>query len=95
LRNPHFQPITIRLKAPGGRIAVGEASRFAPSKATKRAFAYFTIFHHSNRDMKYACAAHQKLLKAQGVNGGMSRKGDCYDNAAMEAFFSTLRVECD
>jgi putative transposase len=52
------------------------------------------LVHHSDRGVQYASAAYRKLLRAQGVLGSMSRKGCCYDNAAMEAFFSTLKLEC-
>ena len=52
------------------------------------------LIHHSDRGVQYASAAYRQLLKAQGVIASMSRKGCCYDNAAMEAFFSTLKVEC-
>jgi transposase InsO family protein len=35
----------------------------------------------------------QRLLDDQGVTCSMSRRGDCWDNAAMESFFSTLKEE--
>jgi hypothetical protein len=46
------------------------------------------------RGVQYASAAYRKLLKAHGVIASMSRKGCCYDNAAMEVFFCTLKLEC-
>jgi putative transposase len=52
------------------------------------------LIHHSDRGVQYASAAYRHVLKAHGVVASMSRKGCCYDNAAMEAFFSTLKVEC-
>jgi transposase InsO family protein len=52
------------------------------------------LVHHSDRGVQYASAAYRHLLKAQGVIASMSRKGCCYDNAAIEAFFSTLKIEC-
>jgi transposase InsO family protein len=52
------------------------------------------LIHHSDRGVQYASAAYRNLLKAQGVIASMSRRGCCYDNAQMEAFFSTLKVEC-
>jgi transposase InsO family protein len=52
------------------------------------------LVHHSDRGVQYASAAYHQLLKAHGVIASMSRKGCCYDNAAAEAFFSTLKVEC-
>lgn len=41
----------------------------------------------------YASHDYQALLAAHGCLCSMSRKGDCYDNAAMESFFHTLKVE--
>lgn len=52
------------------------------------------LIHHSDRGVQYASAAYRQALKAHGVVASISRKGCCYDNAAMEAFFSTLKVEC-
>jgi putative transposase len=52
------------------------------------------LVHHSDRGVQYASAAYRQLLQAHGVIASMSRKGCCYDNAAVEAFFSTLKVEC-
>ena len=48
---------------------------------------------HSDRGSQYAALDYQSLLKQHGLLCSMSRKGDCYDNAAMESFFHTLKVE--
>jgi putative transposase len=48
------------------------------------------VLHHSDRGVQYACQAYRKQLKAAGLVASMSRRGNCYDNAAMEAFWSTL-----
>ena len=48
------------------------------------------LIHHSDRGVQYASLAYRQVLKAHGAVASMSRKGCCYDNAAMEAFFSTL-----
>jgi putative transposase len=48
---------------------------------------------HSDRGSQYASGDYQALLEAHGFLGSMSRKGDCYDNAAMESFFHSLKVE--
>ena len=47
---------------------------------------------HSDRGTQYASAEHQALLKKHGLVGGMSRKGNCWDNAVMQRFFLNL---CD
>lgn len=51
------------------------------------------LIHHSDRGSQYASYEYQKRLnKAQAISS-MSRKGDCYDNAPMESFFSSLKRE--
>ena len=51
------------------------------------------LIHHSDRGSQYASTAYQKLLRASEVVCSMSRKGNCYDNAAMESFWHSLKVE--
>jgi transposase InsO family protein len=48
---------------------------------------------HSDRGSQYASGDYQALLETHGFLCSMSRKGDCYDNAAMESFFHSLKVE--
>jgi putative transposase len=50
--------------------------------------------HHSDRGVQYASSSFRKLLSSHQVLASMSRKGCCYDNAAMESFFATLKTEC-
>jgi len=51
------------------------------------------LLHHSDRGSQYASDAYQHLLKTNGMDVSMSRKGDCWDNACMESFWSTLKTE--
>ena len=51
------------------------------------------LLHHSDRGVQYACEDYQHLLRSNGIVCSMSRKGDCYDNAAMESFWATLKTE--
>jgi putative transposase len=51
------------------------------------------LLHHSDRGSTYASADYQDRLEAHGITCSMSRTGDCYDNAVMEAFFSTVKIE--
>jgi putative transposase len=51
------------------------------------------LIHHSDRGVQYACDAYRDRLDACGVTASMSRVGDCYDNAAMESFWSTFKRE--
>ena len=48
---------------------------------------------HSDRGKEYYANDYQRLLKANGLICSMSRRGNCYDNAAMESFFHSLKVE--
>jgi len=51
------------------------------------------LIHHSDRGSQYASKAFRRLLKAHGIEGSMSRKGDCWDNAVVESFFGSLKQE--
>jgi putative transposase len=51
------------------------------------------LLHHSDRGSQYSSDQFQQLLAAHGVICSMSRSGNCWDNAAMESFFSTLKTE--
>lgn len=48
---------------------------------------------HSDRGVQYRSNRYQQKLKDLGCCISMSRKGNCWDNAAMESFFSRLKVE--
>jgi transposase InsO family protein len=51
------------------------------------------LLHHSDQGSPYASDDYQRLLRAHGVTCSMSRRGNCYDNAAVESFFATLKAE--
>jgi transposase InsO family protein len=51
------------------------------------------ILHHSDRSVQYASKEYRSVLDQYGLVASMSRKGNCYDNAAMESFWSTLKHE--
>ena len=48
---------------------------------------------HSDRGVQYASADYRRALTQAGLVASMSRKGNCYDNATMESFWSTLKLE--
>ncbi len=48
---------------------------------------------HSDRGSQYAASAYQSLLLKHGIQCSMSRKGNCWDNSAMESFFHSLKTE--
>lgn len=51
------------------------------------------VIHHSDQGIQYACREYRQQLQRYGLIASMSRRGNCYDNAAMEAFWSTLKRE--
>lgn len=51
------------------------------------------VLHHSDRGCQYASSDFRALLEREGMIASMSRKGDCWDNAVVESFFSTLKSE--
>ena len=61
--------------------------------ALKRRYPERGLLHHSDRGSPYASEDYQAILKAHGITCSMSRSGDCFDNAVMEAFFSTVKIE--
>jgi len=63
------------------RMAVG---RRRPSRG---------ILHHSDRGSQYAGKAFQQLLRDNGMVCSMSRRADCWDNAVVESFNSTIKTE--
>ena len=52
-----------------------------------------SLMHHSDQGSQYTSDDFQQLLKAQGITCSMSRRGECWDNAAMESFFSSMKTE--
>lgn len=48
---------------------------------------------HSDRGVQYRSGEYQQTLLEHKIRSSMSRKGNCWDNAVMESFFSRLKVE--
>ena len=61
--------------------------------ALKRRRPPLGLLHHSDRGSPYASEDYQAVLIAHAMLGSMSRRGDCYDNAVMESWFSTVKLE--
>jgi putative transposase len=77
--------ITDHMRAQGGVDALSMALRHRrPARQ---------LLHHSDRGSQYACGDYRDLLTEHGMTASMSRSGNCYDNAAMESFFSTIKTE--
>lgn len=51
------------------------------------------LVHHTDQGLLYATSAYREILQAHHMIPSMSRKGDCYDNAVAESFFSGLKNE--
>jgi len=51
------------------------------------------LLHHSDRGVQYTSAAYVARLAAAGIRISMSRVGNCWDNAPVESFFSSLKAE--
>ena len=49
--------------------------------------------HHSDQGSPYASDDYQDILTQFRMIGSMSRRGNCYDNAVMESWFSTVKHE--
>lgn len=51
------------------------------------------LLHHSDRGSQYASHQYRALLARHGIRASMSRAANCWDNAPVESFFSTLKTE--
>lgn len=51
------------------------------------------LIHHTDQGVQYASLPYRAILKRHHFIQSMSRKGNCYDNAMVESFFHTLKVE--
>lgn len=67
------------------------------SSALKQALIHrqpdLNLIHHSDRGSQYTSSHFQTLLKRHNITASMSGTGNCYDNAAMESFYHTLKTE--
>jgi len=61
--------------------------------AIKRRCPEAGLLHPSDQGCTYASEDYQRWLAAHGIACSMSRRGNCYDNAVMESFFSTVKFE--
>ena len=51
------------------------------------------LLHHSDRGSQYTSEDYRRALRDSGISCSMSRRGNCWDNAVVESFFSTLKRE--
>ena len=84
---------------PGGRLGDGRPPAGRAGLRRRCGWPWSTagrggeLLHHSDRGVQYASDDYQHLLAEHGIEPSMSRTGNCYDNAVMESFFSTLKRE--
>jgi len=76
-----------------GERVNGELTMAALEMAVRQRRPTAGLIHHSDRGSQYACDDYRRMLRRYGMVSSMSRKGDCYDNAAMESFFSSMKRE--
>ena len=76
-----------------GERLTAELALQALTMALRRRMPTSALLHHSDRGIQYASSDYQQLLADHGIVCSMSRKGNCWDNAVVESFFHTLKVE--
>lgn len=52
------------------------------------------LLHHSDQGVQYTARFYQDILAEHSISSSMSRRGNCWDNAVAESFFSTFKGEC-
>ncbi len=72
-----------------------ELARGALSMALGQRRPELGLLHHSDRGCQYTSSCYQEELARWGLQASMSRRGNCYDNAVAESFFSTLKAELE
>ena len=80
-----------------GRAVSNRMKRDLAIRALKMAIAFRAppkgCIHHTDRGSQYCSHDYQKILREHGFTTSMSGKGNCYDNAAVETFFKTIKAE--
>ena len=75
-------------RSPGPELVIA-----ALSVALPRLHGRTRLLHHSDRGIQYASHAYRALLARHRIRVSMSRRGNCWDNAPVESFFSSLKME--
>jgi len=73
----------LRTELPLNALKMALGRRCSPSE----------LLHHSDRGVQYASHEYQRELRAHGIDCSMSRRANCWDNAVVESFFATLKIE--
>jgi transposase InsO family protein len=92
LRVLHAKPFRVTAWAVSNRMKRDLAIRALKMAIALRSPPRGCIFH-SDRGSQYCSHDYQKILREHGFKVSMSGKGNCYDNAAVETFFKTIKAE--
>jgi transposase InsO family protein len=92
LRVLHAKPFRVTAWAVSNRMKRDLAIRALKMAIALRSPPRGCIFH-SDRGSQYCSHDYQKVLREHGLQASMSGKGNCYDNAAVETFFKTIKAE--
>ena len=92
LRDLHANPFRVTAWAVSSRMKRDLAIRALKMAIALRSPPPGCIFH-SDRGSQYCSHDYQKILREHGFKTSMSGKGNCYDNAAVETFFKTIKAE--
>ena len=93
IRDLYDNSIVAYKTAPHQTVNLGlDTIRLAMKKEKKRVAAELQL--HSDQGFQYTSQAYFKLTQSYGITPSMSRKGNPYDNAMAENFFSILKTEC-
>jgi putative transposase len=67
----------------------------ALEEALKHRPVFSGLLHHTDQGSQYASGDYQAALSDRGIECSMSRRGNCWDNAVAESFFSTLKSDLE
>ena len=90
-------PLSGMLRKPCRAVVSNRMKRDLAIRALKMAIAFRAppkgCIHHTDRGSQYCSHDYQKILRQHDFKASMSGKGNCYDNAAVETFFKTIKAE--
>jgi putative transposase len=75
-------------------LATSFCSRTLQKALESQRPATHSLITHSDRGVQYTSQEYRALLELSQITQSMSRKGNCYDNAAMESFWATFKTDC-
>jgi transposase-like protein len=88
-----IKPSEVEIHQLRKRLAIAEQERDILKKAVAHRKPDRGLMHHSDKGCQYTSKKFNQLLGKYGMIASQSGTGNCYDNAAMESFFHTLKTE--